>query len=59
MDRRPYLFGAWLCLVGLAMVSFATVAQSDGTVTVELEPFVEGLEQPTFVTHSGDGSGQL
>jgi glucose/arabinose dehydrogenase len=28
-------------------------------VSVRLEPFLEGIEQPLFVTHAGDGSGRL
>ena len=29
-----------------------------GAVAVRLEPVVQGLEQPLFVTHAGDGSGR-
>lgn len=32
--------------------------QPDG-VTLTVEPVVEGLETPVFVTHAGDGSGRL
>jgi glucose/arabinose dehydrogenase len=28
-------------------------------VSVRLEPFLQGVEQPLFVTHAGDGSGRL
>lgn len=30
-----------------------------GSVEVELEPFLSGLEAPLLVTHAGDGSGRL
>jgi glucose/arabinose dehydrogenase len=44
-----------LLLGSLVAAAPSAVAQ----VAVRLEPVVEGLEQPVFVTHAGDGSGRL
>ena len=35
-----------------------TSAPDLAAVAVKLEPLVENLEQPLFVTHAGDGSGR-
>lgn len=56
-DRaRLTLFAAPLAaMLGAAACSGA--AESDGPIA--LEPVVEGLDQPVFLTHAGDGSGRL
>ena len=40
-------------------VSAAPAAPDLAAVTVRLEPLLENVEQPLFVTHAGDGSGRL
>ena len=43
----------WLALlIGLSLAAGPAAAQ------LELEPVVEGLERPVFLTHAGDGSGR-
>ena len=44
-----------LLLVSLVAAAKSAVAQD----ALRLEPVVEGLDQPVFVTHASDGSGRL
>jgi len=53
---RPTLFAAPLAAM-LGAASCSGAAESDGPIA--LEPVVDGLDQPVFLTHAGDGSGRL
>jgi glucose/arabinose dehydrogenase len=58
MVDRPALTGLVTTLTVIMLAAGCSgAAGSDGPVA--LEPIVEDLEQPVFVTHAGDGSGRL
>jgi glucose/arabinose dehydrogenase len=47
------------CASAAVLMGLLAAGPTIAAPAVELEPVVEGLSQPVFVTHAGDGSGRL
>lgn len=54
---RTRAFGAAAMLAAMVTAGCSGAAEVDGPVA--LEPVVDGLDGPVFLTHAGDGSGRL
>lgn len=49
----------WLCVACLGGPEWSPLEPDRAEATVALTPVVQGLAQPVYVTHAGDGSGRL